>query len=374
LRPVLALAAKDLRLLGRAKGDLFFAFAFPVLMAVFFGTVFSGGGGDKDPLGVAVRDEDASEESRAYVESLAKAAELDATTVASRDEAMDLVRRGKKVAYVVVLPGFGEAAANPLGGVPATVEVGTDPARKAEGAMLRGVLTRHAFDRISSRFPTPGGRRLDPFQVVSKDVAVARKGPANAFEVTFPQGIVWGIMGAAAAFGISLVVERVHGTLRRLLTCPVSRSTILAGKALACFVTTLAVSAALFALGVAAFGVRPDSWLALVAAALASSAAFVGVMMLLSTLGKTEAAAGGIGWAVLVVLAMFGGGMVPLFLMPGWMQTLGHVSPVKWSILAFEGALWRDFSAADMALPCGVLVAVGVVGFAVGAAVFRRSS
>jgi ABC-2 type transport system permease protein len=325
-------------------------------------------------MAVAVRDEDASEESRAYVESLAKAPELAATTVGSREEATDLVRRGRKVAYVVVLPGYGAAAANPLGGVPARVEMGTDPARQAEGAMLRGVLTKHAFDRISSRFPTPGGRRLDPFEIVATDVSVARAGPANAFEVTFPQGIVWGIMGAAAAFGISLVTERVHGTLQRLLTCPVSRATILGGKALACFATTLAVSVALFALGVAAFGVRPDSWLALAAAALASSSAFVGVMMLLSTLGKTEAAAGGIGWAVLVVLAMFGGGMVPLFLMPSWMQTLGNASPVKWSILAFEGALWRDFSAADMALPCGILVAVGVVGFVVGSAVFRRTA
>ena len=26
--------------------------------------------------------------------------------------------------------------------------------------------------------------------------------------------------------------------------------------------------------------------------------------------------------------------MVPLMIMPGWMQTVSHISPVKWSILA----------------------------------------
>ena len=122
------------------------------------------------------------------------------------------------------------------------------------------------------------------------------------------------------------------------------------------------------------FGVRPDSWLALAAAILASSTGFVGLMMLLSALGKTEASASGIGWAVLVVLAMIGGGMVPLFAMPGWMQTLSHASPVKWSILALEGAIWRDFGASEMLLPCFVLVAVGVAGFLVGSLAFRRSS
>jgi ABC-2 type transport system permease protein len=373
MRPVVALAAKDLRLLLRQKADLFFAFGFPVLMAVFFGLVFSGEGGKADPLEIAVHDEDGSEESRAFVDALAKAPEVDVLRAESREAAVDLVRRGKRVAYAVVLRGYGEAALAPLGGKPARVEVGADPARQADAAMVQGILTRHAFERISSRFPSPGGARFEPFAIERASVAVARAGPTNAFEVTFPQGIVWGIMGAAAAFGISLVSERTHGTLQRLLAGPITRAGILGGKALACFATTTAVAVALLALGMVVFGVRPDSWLALAAAILASSTGFVGLMMLLSALGKTEASASGIGWAVLVVLAMIGGGMVPLFAMPGWMQTLSHASPVKWSILAFEGAIWRDFGAAEMLLPCAILVAFGVAGFLVGSVAFRRS-
>ena len=37
---------------------------------------------------------------------------------------------------------------------------------------------------------------------------------------------------------------------------------------------------------------------------------------------------------------------------------LGQASPVKWSILALEGAIWRDFTAQQMLLPCVVLVAI----------------
>ncbi len=63
--------------------------------------------------------------------------------------------------------------------------------------------------------------------------------------------------------------------------------------------------------------------------------------------------------------------MVPLFAMPRWMLAVSNLSPVKWAILAMEGATWRGFSPAEMALPCGVLLAVGFLTFTIGARSFR---
>ena len=94
-------------------------------------------------------------------------------------------------------------------------------------------------------------------------------------------------------------------------------------------------------------------------------------MMLLSVLGKTEQAAGGIGWAVLLVMAMTGGGMIPLMFMPGWLRTVSHISPVKWAILSMEGAIFRGFSIQEMMLPCGILVGMGVLCFAIGVRAFQ---
>jgi ABC-2 type transport system permease protein len=97
-------------------------------------------------------------------------------------------------------------------------------------------------------------------------------------------------------------------------------------------------------------------------------------MMLVAVLGKTEQSASGLGWAIMMPLTMLGGGMVPLFAMPAWMQAAGSVSPVKWAILALEGAIWRGFTPAQLALPCAVLVSVGVAGFAIGAWRYGRAS
>ncbi|MFN9958378.1 MAG: hypothetical protein ACK55I_35200, partial [bacterium] len=46
MRQVLAIAQKDLRLLLRDKGEVFFTFVFPVILAVFFGFVFGGNSGN----------------------------------------------------------------------------------------------------------------------------------------------------------------------------------------------------------------------------------------------------------------------------------------------------------------------------------------
>src|SRR3972149_10902409 len=99
----------------------------------------------------------------------------------------------------------------------------------------------------------------NPVEIEMKSVAEQRAGPKNAFEITFPQGILWGILGCAASFGVGLVVERKQGTLLRLETGRLSRAQILAGRGLACMVAILLVEAFLTAIGVVVFHVRPSS-------------------------------------------------------------------------------------------------------------------
>ncbi len=201
--------------------------------------------------------------------------------------------------------------------------------------------------------------------MVSKDVARERRGPENAFDVTFPQGVIWGLIGCVMTFGISLVTERTHGTLVRLRMAPLTRAHILGGKALACFASIMLVEVILF--GVASLlGVRANSIPLLILAGLSAAVCFVGFMMLIASLGKTEQSASGAAWAILMPLSMFGGAMIPQFAMPGWMQSIGLISPIRWTLLAIEGAVWRQFSLAEMMPACLILVTIGVACFAVG--------
>lgn len=300
------------------------------------------------------------------------------------------------------------------------IEVGIDPSRQAEAGYLQGVLMETSFGSLAELFGDPARMVARTREAIAEltaqpDVPALQRtlieamfasmqrlfesladepdapstgfgldaitftpvvrelsGPINAYEISFPSAILWGLMGCAAAFALTLVRERTTGTLLRLLTAPLTRAQVLLGKALACYLACLFVVMVLLAFSALCFGVRVTSPLNFVLALLCTSWCFVGLMMLLSVIGRTEQAVSGGGWGILVLLAMLGGGMVPLIAMPRWMLALSDVSPVKWGILSLEGAIWRGFSPAEMLLPCGVLLGIGSAGFALGAWLLTR--
>lgn len=197
-----------------------------------------------------------------------------------------------------------------------------------------------------------------------------RDGPVTPFEVTFPQGMLWGVISCAATFGIGLVNERRAGTLARLQVAPVPPSAVLAGKALAGLLAALSVELVLLTIGVIGFGLRPAS-LGLLALALVSvPVGLCGLTTLLASIVKTVRSAGGVTWVVLMTLAMMGGAMLPLASLPPEVQRGAMVSPVAWGILVIEAGTWRAWSLAE-ALPfLAGLWALGVASVLVGARAF----
>jgi len=99
---------------------------------------------------------------------------------------------------------------------------------------------------------------------------------------------------------------------------------------------------------------------------------FVGIMMFICTLGRTEQSVGAAGWAILMIMGMLGGAMMPLAFMPSWLRRFSHISPVKWGIFTLEGAVWRNFSLTEMIGPCLVLLAIGFTSFLLGVVMLRR--
>lgn len=416
-----ALALKDLKLLLRDRVGFFFTCCFPLIYCVFFGTIFASQGRGSGKIKVLVVDEDQTPGSIGFVQRLSDGGEFQIESE-QREQAIERVRKGDRAAFVALPKGFGQSQERMFWGEPVTVQTGIDPSRQAEAGMIQGVLHKALYGGMQELFtdpeattrrarqwkedvtkdpdipaptrlmleglfsalevfmksvprPEPGsagaGPRWEPLRVETVPITRQRRGPKNPYEVTFPQGIIWGVMGSAAGFGISLVIERTGGTLVRLRTSPLSRWQILGGKALACFATTMAIQIFLIGLGMAVFGIRPWSIPLLLLAFTCVATGFVGIMMLLSVLGKTEQAAGGIGWGVLVMMAMIGGGMIPQFFMPEWLQKIGVISPIHWAIRAMDGAVWRQYSLAEMALPCGVLLGIGLLCFLLGSRAFK---
>lgn len=393
MRTVLVMAMKDLQLITRDWLGLFFIIGFPILIAVFFGAMYGWVGTGSVKLRAAVVDEDNSDISRKFVANLQNTGNVDVEQLA-RDEAMDKVRRGDLVGLIALPRGFGETVGIPWRESPA-IEVGVDPARKAEAGLLEGLVMQSAGKLMMDRFQDPAAMRplvheareevaqandipdllrpvllemmdaLDKFmeswqRVDSAEansetrdsspgnmagfqlarietIDVTRQIPADSMEalirklhsrwdISFPQAMVWGVLACAAGFAISIVRERKQGTLLRLQVAPISWGHIVAGKATACFLAVLTVILVLTALGTW-LGMRPLNWPMLSVSAVCVAFCFVGVMMLMSVIGKSEETVSGAAWMTNMVMAMFGGGMIPLVFMPRIMQTLSNLSP-----------------------------------------------
>ena len=403
MRSVLIMATKDLVLVTRDLLGLFFIIGFPIFMGIFFGSMYSGVGEKEgtSKIDVAVVDEDQSAESGMFIKALEDSGAVDVEK-AEREKSMDRVRRGDLVGMIAIPKGFGKTAGLPWLEAPA-VELGVDPSRLAEAGMLEGLVMQAAGKLVIERFKPVvsevgelfGWNDAEPttaatdaadtekqnsaagFQIVRIEKLDVTHRPApgtreelfsrirTKWDISFPQAMIWGVLGCAAAFAVSIVRERKQGTLLRLNAAPISKSHIILGKGLACFIAVMLVIAIMVALGMW-LGMRPRSMGLLALAAACVAAAFVGVTVLMSVIGRTEEAVGGAAWGLNSLMAMFGGGMIPLAFMPPFMATLSTASPVKWSVLALEGAIWRGFTLSEMVLPCAVLLGVGAGCLALG--------
>lgn len=428
IRQAAILAAKDLRLLLRDRVAAFFTFAFPLAIAVFFGYVFSGT--TSEPLKVAAFVERPSPQAAALVEALGADGGFKLDPVPSREEGERAVRLGRAAALIVVPAAYADGLDGIFAGGGAALGLVVDPSRRAEGAMLVGKVHEVAFRTVFSSMSDPVqlGRMLDraersleaaglpladrlairtalararsasaagtadgtaagrpgagpgalaawrPVRVDVAELEMAPGVPANAFAVSFMQGLAWGLFGAVLSFSSGIAEERQRGTLVRLMVSPMRPATILVGKAMACFAACMASQWLLVLVGRAAFGVEVSSWGWLAAASAATAFGFSGLMMLLAGGFRTQGGAQGAGRAVLLVLTMVGGGTVPLVYMPGVLRTVSDLSPFKWAVVAAEGCTWRGWGAAEMWLPLAALAAIGMVGLAAGAALVRRTA
>ena len=154
MKAIWTLAIKDLQILLRDKSGFFFTFFYPILIAVFFGVIFSGSGGSgstKSALSVYVIDQDNTGISQKFLQTLSKSEDLELTPI-SLEKAQEEVRLGKKAAYILIKKGYGVARENMFTGSAPVVEIGIDPSRHAEASLLTGLLMQYGAQDMENRF------------------------------------------------------------------------------------------------------------------------------------------------------------------------------------------------------------------------------
>ncbi len=193
------------------------------------------------------------------------------------------------------------------------------------------------------------------------------------FESNVPgYAVMFVLFGTAFAAG-SILQEKEEGTLKRVLTLPVSGATFLAGKLLANFTQAVLQTFVLFAAGHYFFGMwLGKNVLALVIFILITCFAATGLGILLAALCKTRSQLTSL--AVLVVLSnsALGGSWWPLYIVPEWMQKAAHLTLTAWAMDGFNSLLIYGQQWEGILKPALVLMSMGLACFFLAAQRLKR--
>jgi len=157
-----------------------------------------------------------------------------------------------------------------------------------------------------------------------------------------PAWTLFGMFFIVIPLAGTLIRERQEGTLTRLMMMPVTNSSLLLGKVSAHLLICMIQFGLMLAVGrfvlplfgppVLEFGSAP---FALFLVAVSAALAACGYGILVGVVARSYDQAAIFGSVSIVIAAALGGVMVPVYVMPRFMQNLSVISPLGWGLDAF---------------------------------------
>lgn len=158
-----------------------------------------------------------------------------------------------------------------------------------------------------------------------------------------------------------LVEERNQGTLYRLFTVPTAKSNIVLGKILGAFIFGFLQFMVFIAFGTLMDINWGDDYLAIVVLVASYCLAGTALGFALATFVRTADQAAGIITLMGLTLAPLGGAWWPLEIVPEFMQTIGHISPIAWSMDGFRELLYYNGGLVEILPMSAVLVGMAAL-------------
>ena len=224
--------------------------------------------------------------------------------------------------------------------------------------VILGIEMREKANALSRSFsrkiPVPGIRLdLDAGPVLDlaeeEETGGRFRVRPTAAQQNVPAWALFGMFFIVVPVSGALIRERQTGTFRRLMTMPVSPVALLAGKVAAYLAVCIAQFALMLGIGMYVLPLAGTSGLvvgpagpAVAAIALVAALAASGYGIMIGTLARSYEQASMVGAVSVVIAAALGGIMIPVYVMPRFMQELSVVSPLAWGLNAFQDVFVRE--------------------------------
>ena len=396
---------KDLLLLLKDKRAVVVLLVLPLLFISIVGMStgqFLTRDDDSQRFRILVVDRSDSELSHQLVQTLQRHREFLVTVADEPAEASDTLQRGVASMLITIGPEFETRAgelrisevfnsdSGPLAGGPEALDLNleTRPAAIGIGRLMEGVIFSQVIKVIA-----PVAARKNPLtRTWVKDSGPetspdAKPAMASSVEKNIPATTAvysWIVPGFTVMFAFfvisimarSFIAERENGTLRRLLLAPVSRVSVLAGKTIPYYLTSVIQCLLLFLCGRLLFGM---SWgpapIYLIPVILCTSLAATSLGLLLATAVSTEQQVSSYGTTLILVLSSLSGCFFPRDMFPQTMKRVSLCTPHGWALKAFDAVLSQaTVDAVTVATCCAMLLLFAATFFAAGTWRFRAAN
>ncbi len=364
MKKILNLAWNDIKIEFSDRSALIFFFILPLIFTAILGSSF-GGNGDPNADNrwlVPVVDLDQSSLSIEMIAGLAES-EVVRSVVASQAEAEQMLDDGEAAVILVIHRGFeeeifsGQATELELIKSPnnpnvlaieqaiytATGMVGSRVS--AAAAAVEVAESRQPFDDEATRQAYFDESLSMAQEIIAKPIArseitTAPEAPRTSFTSfelsSAGQLVTWTLitlLGASEVF----VNERIGGTLRRLLSTPTKKATILSGKISGRLSMGLLQMAVLIIVGSLVFKVNwGNSPLALIMVVFSFGLAAVALGVMLGAFAKTRSQASNLTVMFSMTMAALGGAWWQLEVTPPLYQKIVQFLPSTWAMKGFN--------------------------------------
>lgn len=201
----------------------------------------------------------------------------------------------------------------------------------------------------------------------------------SSVQQNVPAWLVFSMFLIVIPISNTFITERDQGTIQRLKSMNVSRSLLILGKITPYFIINIIQVLLMIIVGV--YGVpllggdslslgNSFGGLCLITASVSFCA--ITFALCIASFTNTTAQATVIGGFGNIVLAAFGGIMVPKFVMPDFMQTLAGFSPMNWGLEGFLDITLREGRAVDVFPETGLLVGFGLIMVLITSLILKR--
>ena len=368
-RQVAAVFRKEVRQTIRDRRVMFMLIVAPLIQTVLLGAAVDF---DVDRVPTLVVDRDRSAESREHARRLlADGTLLRSGEAGSAEEAVRRIDAGGAAAAVVLPPRLG---ADLLARRPAEVQVildGTDPNRgSAVAAAASGYFGGVAEGLVRERLRAAG--RAEPAQIsVVPRIAYNPRLKSAPYVVPGIAAMLLVIVTTLVT-AMGLARERESGTLEQVLVTPLRPIWLLLGKLLPFLAIGVLDVLLLLAVGAWLFEVPLRGSLAVGALGVVLYLfSTLGAGLFISTVSQTQQQAFLGGFLFVMPAILLSGVMTPIRAMPGWLQAITLVNPLRHFAEVIRAVLLKGAGIGDLWFQLAMLAVIGASVMGLAAVRFR---